>query len=127
MSVVDWFAADLVVGVEQRLGEQGADVGSAEAVDDSASVSPALDQSGEAEFGQMLTGDGGTATGDPSQRGYVSVVVSKRPQEPHPSRIGQQGKDMTAAATWSSSRTSGCGASGADVVGVSPGEAIGAL
>ena len=53
-SVVDWFAADLVVGVEQRLDEQGADVGSAEAVDDSASVSPSLDQSCEAEFGQML-------------------------------------------------------------------------
>jgi hypothetical protein len=67
-------------------------VGSAEAVNDSASVSPALDQSGEAEFGQMLTGDGGTATGDRSQRGYVRVIVSKGPQEPHPSGIGQQGE-----------------------------------
>jgi hypothetical protein len=83
---------DLVVGVEQRLGEQGANVGSTEAVDDPTSVSPALDQSSEAEFGQMLTGDGGTATGDHSQRGYVSVVVSKRPQQSHPSGIGQQGE-----------------------------------
>jgi hypothetical protein len=67
-------------------------VGSTEAVNDPASVPPALDQSSEAEFGEMLTGECGTATCDHSQRGYVSVVVSKRPQQPYPSGIGQQGE-----------------------------------
>ena len=76
ISVVDWLAADLVVGVEQRFREQVAHVGSTESVDDAASVSFALDQSGEAKLGEMLTGHGGPAAGHLGERRNVSIFFS---------------------------------------------------
>ncbi len=48
--VVDGCAADLVFGVEEGLGEEGADVAAAQAVDDALAVSLAFDQAGEAQF-----------------------------------------------------------------------------
>jgi hypothetical protein len=47
---VDGCAADLVVGVEECLAEQSADVAAAEAVDDALALSLAFDQAGEAQF-----------------------------------------------------------------------------
>ena len=91
-SVVDWLAADLVVGVEQRFSQQVVHVGSTEPVDNSASVSLALDESGETKLGEMLTCHGGSAAGHLSERRNVSIFFSQRPQEPNSSGIGQQGK-----------------------------------
>lgn len=48
--VVDGCAPDLVVGVEEGLGEEGADVAAAQAVDDTLTLSLALDEPGEAQF-----------------------------------------------------------------------------
>jgi hypothetical protein len=73
---VDGFAADLMVGVEQRLSEQIAYVSATEAVDDSAAVSLALDEPGEAELGEVLAGHSGTTPGHLGQRGNVGVAVA---------------------------------------------------
>ena len=48
--IVDGRAGDLVVGVEESFGEQGADMAVAEAVDDTLSLSLTFDQAGEAQF-----------------------------------------------------------------------------
>jgi len=65
-------------------------VSAAEAIDNSSSVSSALDQAGEAELGEMLASYGWAASGDLSQRGDVGVAVSECPQQPDPGGVGQE-------------------------------------
>ena len=62
-SVVYRLAADLVVGMKQGLGQEVADVGSAQSIDDPTAVPVPLDEAGEAELGQMLAGYGWPAAG----------------------------------------------------------------
>ena len=89
-SVVDRGAADLVVGVEEGLGEQGAHVGAAEPVNDALAVALSFDQSGEAQFGQVLAGDRGPAGRDRGEGGDVEFGIAQRPQHPHAGGIGEQ-------------------------------------
>jgi hypothetical protein len=49
-------AADLVVGVEERLGQEVADMGSAQAIDDPTTVAATLDEASKAELREMLAG-----------------------------------------------------------------------
>jgi hypothetical protein len=91
-SVVHGLAADLVVGVEEGLGEQVAYVSTAEAVDDSSPVPSAFDETGEAELGEMLTGYGRTAPCHLSQRRHIGIGLPQRPQQTHPGGISEQRK-----------------------------------
>ena len=74
--VVDGRAADVVVGVEEGFGEQGADVAAAEAVHDTLPVSLAFDEAGETQFRQVLAGDGGAAFGDGGEASNVEFGVA---------------------------------------------------
>ena len=91
-SVVYRLAADLVVGMKQRLGQEVADVGSAQPIDDPPAVPAALNEAGEAELGQMLARDGRPAAGRVGQRGNVGILVAERSEQPHAGRFGQQRK-----------------------------------
>jgi cation diffusion facilitator family transporter len=91
---VDGFAADLMVGVEQGFGQQGAHVAAAEAVDHALTVAVAFDQAGEAEFGQVLAGYGGPGAGGLGERGDVEVGLTQGPEHPHPGRISEQCKSL---------------------------------
>ena len=72
---MDWLTADLVIGVEQGLGEQIAHMSPTEAVDHSASVSLSLDEPSETQLGEVLAGNGGTTASHLGQRRNVGVVV----------------------------------------------------
>ena len=62
--VVDRGSGDVVIGVEERLGEQGAHMAAAESVYDSLSVTLSFHESGESQFRQVLAGDGRAAVCD---------------------------------------------------------------
>lgn len=87
---MDGFAADLVVGVEEGLGEQCMDVAAAQAVEDAPAVSSGVDQAGQAELGQMLAGDGLATVGGGSERGDVLLAVTHCPQHPDAGRVAEQ-------------------------------------
>ena len=74
-------AADLVVGMKQRLGQEVADVGSAQPIDDPSAVPAALNEASEAELRQMLARDGRPAAGRVGQRGNVGILVAERPEQ----------------------------------------------
>ena len=69
-------AADLVVGMEQRLGQQVPHVRSAEAVKHSPTIPASLDQASKPEFGEMLAGHRWPAPGRPGKGGHVGVVFT---------------------------------------------------
>lgn len=73
---MDGLAADLVISVEERLGEQVADVSAPEAVDDSSAVSLAGDEAGEAQLGEVLARHGRTATRHLRERSNVGIASS---------------------------------------------------
>jgi hypothetical protein len=54
--VMHRLAADLVVGMEERLGQEVADMGSAQAIDDPTTVAAALDEASKAKLREMLAG-----------------------------------------------------------------------
>jgi hypothetical protein len=90
--VVDGRAADVVIGVEEGFGEHGADVAAAQAVDDTLAVSLPFDEAGEAQFRQVLAGDGGAAFGDGGEAGDVEFGVAQRPQHADSGGVGEQGE-----------------------------------
>src|SRR5664280_1051911 len=92
ISVVHRGAADLVVGVEERLGQHCADVAAAQSVDDPPALSRAFDQPGETQLRQMLAGHRGAAPRDRGEAGDVEVLIPQGPQDPDPGRVGQQGE-----------------------------------
>ena len=84
------FAADLVVGVEQCFGQEVADVGASEAVDDAPAVAVAFDQSSEAEFGEVLARDVGR---QPAILARVATSVSfSRSAHRSRTRVGSASK-----------------------------------
>jgi hypothetical protein len=85
-------AADLVVGVEEGLGQEVADMGSAETIDDPATVAATLDQASKTELREMLAGHSCTTAGRLGQGSNVSLTLAQRPQQPHTGWIGQQRK-----------------------------------
>jgi hypothetical protein len=85
-------AADLVVGMEERLGQEIADVGSAQAIDDPTTVAATLDEASKAELREMLAGHSCTTAGRLGQRRNVSFTLAERPQQPHTGWIGQKCK-----------------------------------
>lgn len=85
-------AAHLVVGVEQRLTEQRAHMTASQSIDHPATLAASLDQSGQAELREVLTGHRGPTPGERSQAPHVVLVVAQRPEDLDPSRIGQHGK-----------------------------------
>jgi hypothetical protein len=91
-SIVDGFATYLVVGVKQGLGQEVPDVGAAKPVDDPAAFSPALDEAGEPEFGEVLAGDSWATAGDLGERSHVGVFTPYRPEESYPGGVGQKGE-----------------------------------
>ncbi len=85
-------AADLVVGMEERLGQEVADMGSAEAIDDPTSVAATLDEASKAELREMLAGHSCTTASRLGEGRNVSFTLAERPQQPHTGWIGQQRK-----------------------------------
>ena len=85
-------AADLVVGVEEGLGQEVADMSSAETIDDTATVAATLDQASKTELREMLAGHSCTTAGRLGQGSNVSLTLAERPQQPHAGWIGQQRK-----------------------------------
>ena len=85
-------SADVVIGVEQRLGQQRANVPAAEAIHDPLAVTLPFDEPGEAEFGQVLAGHGWPAARDRSEAGDVELRTTQRPQHLHPRGIRQECK-----------------------------------
>jgi hypothetical protein len=85
-------AADLVVGVEEGLGQEVADMSSAETIDDSATVAATLDEASKTELREMLAGHSCTTAGSLGQGSNVSLTLAERPQQPHTRWIGQQRK-----------------------------------
>jgi hypothetical protein len=71
---MNWFAADLVVGVEQGLGEQVANVAAPQAVHHSPPITPTLNQASKAELGEVLAGNGRAASSSLSQSGHVGFT-----------------------------------------------------
>jgi len=86
---VDRLSADVMVGVEERLGQQVAHVRTPQAVHDAPAVTGAFDEPGEAQFGQMLAGHGWSTTGHRGEGSDVGFVFTKLPQDPHPRRVRQ--------------------------------------
>jgi len=72
---VDRFSADLVVGVEEGLGQEVADVPAAQPVEHPSTLSVALDEAGQAQLGQVLAGGGGPAAGDMPQARPAATLV----------------------------------------------------
>ena len=56
-------AADLVVGMEERLGQEIADMGSTQAIDNPTTVAATLDEASKAELREMLAGRSRTTAG----------------------------------------------------------------
>ena len=56
-------AADLVIGMEERLGQEVADMGPAQAIDDPTTVAATLDEASKAELRQMLAGHSRATSG----------------------------------------------------------------
>ena len=81
---------DVVIRVEQRLGQQRANVSTTKTVDNPPTVATADNQPGQSKLGQMLACDGGAATSDLRQGGHVPVFIAERPQHPHPGGISQE-------------------------------------
>ena len=90
--VVYRLAADLVVGVEERLGQEVADMGPAQVIDDPTTVAAALDEASKAELGEMLAGHSRTTAGRLGKGRNVSFTLAQRPQQTHTGWIGQQRK-----------------------------------
>jgi hypothetical protein len=85
-------AADLVVGMEERLGQEVADMSSAETIHDPATVAATLDEASKTELREMLAGHSCTTAGRLGQGSNVSLTLAERPQQPHAGWIGQQCK-----------------------------------
>ena len=60
------------------------------AIDHSAPVPAADNKAGQSKLGQVLARDGRPATGDTGQRRDIQVLVTERPQLPHPGGVGQE-------------------------------------
>ena len=61
--VMHRLAADLVVGMEERLGQEVADMGPAQPIDDPTTVAATLDEASKAELREMLAGHSCTTAG----------------------------------------------------------------
>ena len=85
-------AADLVIGVEEGLGQEVANMGTAEAIDDPSTVAAALDEAGKTELREMLAGHRCSTAGALGKGCNVSLTLTERPQQPHARWIGQQRK-----------------------------------
>jgi len=71
---MNWFTADLVISVEQGLGEQVADVATPQAIHHSSSITPTLDQAGKAELREVLARNGRAASSSLGQSGHVGFA-----------------------------------------------------
>lgn len=87
--VVQRYAADLMVGVKEGLGEQGADVPPAEPIHDALAVPSALDEPGEAQLGQVLARNGGTAARYSGEARHIQVGGPQSPEHPDPGGVGE--------------------------------------
>jgi hypothetical protein len=84
--------ADLVVGMEERLGQEVADMGAAQPIDDPTTVAATLDEASKAELREMLAGHSCTTAGRFGEGRNVNFSLAQRPQQPHTGWIGQQRK-----------------------------------
>ena len=91
-SVVNGRAADVVVGVEESFGQQGAHVTASESVDDPLAVAGPFDQAGKSQFGQVLAGDGRSAPGQSGETCDVKFSIAQSPQHPDACRFSKQGE-----------------------------------
>jgi hypothetical protein len=75
-SVVRRDAGDVVLGLEQRLDQQGAYVRAAQPVDHPLTVAVALDEAGETQLRQVLAGHGRAAASYAGQGRHVQFGVA---------------------------------------------------
>jgi hypothetical protein len=88
--VVHGGAADVVVGLEQRLAQQRAHMPAPQSIHDPLPLTLACNKAGEPKLGQVLIRYRRSATRDGSKGGHVQLGVAQRPQHLHPRRVGEQ-------------------------------------
>lgn len=70
---------DVMVGMKQGFGEQCAHVTATQPIHDPLTLAFTLDEPGEPQFRQVLTGDSRSAAGDRRQARNIKLGVPQRP------------------------------------------------
>ncbi len=86
--------AVVMVGVEQRLGQQSADVDVGSGVEHERSFASPFDQPGEAQLGQVLADRGRGGADEFGQAGYRGLALQQRPQQFDPGRVGEHAEGL---------------------------------
>lgn len=71
---MDRFSADLMISMKHRLPQQVPNMPTPQPIKDSAAGASALDQSGQPQLRQMLTGYRRTAPSRSRQAGYIQLL-----------------------------------------------------
>lgn len=83
-------AADLVIGLEEGLAQERANVPAAQPIDHALPLSLAHDEAGETQLGQMLAGHRRSTPGGGGEARHVEFRVAKSPEHAHPRRVSEQ-------------------------------------
>ncbi len=84
------FSPDLVVGLEDRLGDERSHVASLGAVDGSPSLAAHGHEPPEAQLREVLGSRGARGANEPGEGSDIVVLAAQRPQQPQPGGVGQQ-------------------------------------
>ncbi len=90
--VVDGLAADLMISLEERFGDETSHVSAASGVEDTTTFSPGYDQFREPQLRKVLACRSRRDPRERCQRCDIQLVVGDRPQDAQPTRLSGHGQ-----------------------------------